>query len=120
MSQVYCPKCKCLCRRKVGERCPSTLTCAENWRCDGILVEHQCGGPSEACGIRECEECHPPPKQEPQRDALWCAIYAAEFVRRVADAARRDEMTDEMMAREGEEAKALADWHHEAVPEAER
>ena len=106
--------CCCNCGYKTesgspGHRCGVRIS-GDTW-CDGVLVMHQDG---------DCQWCLSRIAQKPERDALWCAIYAAEFVRRVADAARRDEMTDEMMAREGEEAKALADWHHEAVPKAER
>ena len=114
MSQVYCPKCRCLCKRNVGERCPSTLTVAPNWQCDGILVEHQCGGPCEACGERDCEECHPPPKREPERDALWQAIYAAEFVRMMAvDGFHAGD--DESVKHASVDAWVLADAHHRNV-----
>ena len=43
---------------RAGERCGVRLS-GEKW-CDGVLVEHQCGGPSEACGLHGCDECGGP------------------------------------------------------------
>ena len=124
MSQVRCTKCNGLWpvdqRSAVGARCGTRAGLGGWVHCDGILVEHQCGGPREACGLKGCERCHRQPKQEPKRDALWHAIYAAEFVRRVADAQRFNAIDGDMVAREADEAKALADWHHEVVPKEER
>lgn len=110
MSQVCCPKCKGLWEGDgVGSVC-STLRGVQ--QCDGILEAHVCL-PEAPCYDPCCTTCYPPLK--PPRDRLWEAIYAAEFVRRVADAARRDPMDDAMMVREAEEAEALANWHHEAT-----
>lgn len=121
MSQVHCAKCNGLWpldqSSTVGARC-GTRAVPGGWaHCDGILVEHQCGGSSEACGIRDCEECHPPQKVE--RDALWHTIYAAEFVRLCGDMTMSG-YADEKIRGAASEAKALADWHHEVVPKEER
>lgn len=51
----------------------------------------------------------------PKRSEYWSAIYAAEFVRRMAETARYVSMSDEMIQREAMEARALADWHDEAL-----
>jgi hypothetical protein len=100
------------------------LTVAPNWQCDGILIEHQCGGPGEACGIRECEECHPPPKREPKRDALWNAIYAAAFVREfrwmyINVPPVEAGSFGQQVAKAAAYAKTLADKHHEVVQKEE-
>lgn len=58
MSQVRCDKCGHLYSANltyVGEVCGVRLSGTE-W-CRGKIVEHECGGPREACGLRGCEEC---------------------------------------------------------------
>lgn len=37
------------------DRCGVRLS-SDVW-CDGTMIEHQCGGPREACRLRGCEEC---------------------------------------------------------------
>lgn len=51
-----CVKCGKLWRDPVTPGPCGIRTGGTTW-CDGELVEHQCGGPSEACMMKGCEEC---------------------------------------------------------------
>lgn len=78
MSQLICK----MCRRLM----PANSAGCSTVMCNGTLVEHQCGGPREACERRNCEQCgHRYPTEEvvvePRRspeqiavDTLKCAI----------------------------------------------
>lgn len=58
MSQLKCNECDYLWSdfsARAGDRCGVRLN-GKEW-CGGTLEEHQCGGPKEACGLRNCEEC---------------------------------------------------------------
>lgn len=64
-------------------------------------------------------------KRQPQRDALWHAIYAAEFVREFRWAylnvpASEAGSYEQQIAEAASRAKKLADHHHEVVPKEER
>lgn len=49
-----------------------------------------------------------------RRDAIWCAVYAAEVSRYIGERyAEGRSLDDEMMARAHEEAEAAADWNAE-------
>jgi len=64
VSQLVCAVCKHLWSDRfssVGQRCGVRLS-GTIW-CDGVLEEHGCGGPREACGLRNCEECSARVKQ---------------------------------------------------------
>ena len=58
MSQLRCDECDRLWSTfsaREGDVCGVRISGRE-W-CRGKLVEHGCGGPKEACGLRNCEEC---------------------------------------------------------------
>jgi hypothetical protein len=67
MSQLRCNVCDRLTpfsNPYEGARCQGMRLVGSHWRpCTGVLVEHECGGPQEACGLRGCHECVSQPRR---------------------------------------------------------